>query len=125
MGPVALAYVNRGRWVALCPFLCGGAHEARDESFLCALCQNGGSGRPIPLVWPSPEDRRAIEQALAQRPLIAQNWNVDETIGFLLAENVEHGMFDARTGAVAGDIGAEQNRAPALAALDAHRELEA
>ena len=124
MPPVALAYVNRGRWVALCPFLCGGAHEARDETFLCALCQNGGTGRPIPLVWPSPEDRWAIEQALALRPVIAQNWNVDETIGFLLAENVEHGMFDTQTGAVTGDIGADQNRAPALAALTA-RELEA
>ena len=125
MPPVALAYANRGRWVALCPFLCGGAHEARDESFLCALCQNGGTGRPIALVWPSPEDRKAIEQALAVRPVIAQNWNIDENIWYLLVENVEHGLFDPTTGAVTGDIGADQMRAPALAALSAHRELEA
>lgn len=125
MLPVALAYVNRARWVALCPFLCGGAHIAEGDTFLCSLCENGGTGRAVSLVWPSAEDRKAIEQALAHRPPIARNWNVNETIGLLLAENVEHGMFDSRTGAITGDIGADQMRAPALAALSGQRELRA
>ncbi len=123
MPPVALAFVNRGRWVAVCPFQCGGADIADSEWFVCRGCLNAGSGRRIPLVWPAPEDMLAIEAALIPRPSLAQNWALNETIGWLLAENVEHGMFDPITGQIAGDIGADQLRAPALLAL-AHARLE-
>lgn len=126
MPAVALAYVNRGRWVVLCPYLCGGALLAESDSFLCPLCGNGGTNRPVPLVWPSAEDRSSIEAALAVRPPLAQNWNVDETIGFLLVENVEHGLYDPTSGTVDGDTGADHFRAPALLALaGARRELGA
>lgn len=119
---MALAFVNRGRWVAACPFRCGGADIAEGDRFLCRLCLNAPVGQhPVPLVWPAVEDVRAIEAALAVRPtdfgLAAWNWNLDESIGYLLAENVEHGLFDPTTGAVAGDIGADQMRLPGLAAL--------
>lgn len=117
MLPVALAFVNRGRWVAACPFQCGGADIAGADWFICRECLNAGSGQRIPLVWPAPEDISAIEAALIVRSLLAQNWNLNETIGALLVENVEHGLYDPTTGQVLGDIGADQLRAPALLAL--------
>lgn len=118
MRPLALAYVNRGRWLAACPFSCGGADVADRDWFICRACLNHRvDGHKVPLVWPSGDDMRAIEAALVVRPLYAQNWEPNESIGALLFENVAHGLFDPTTGAVAGDIGAEQNRLPAIAAL--------
>lgn len=118
----AFAYVNHGRWVADCPFGCGGAELAMDDRFICRECHNAQARhRPIPLVWPSPEDASAIAAALSVRPLANQNWNLNESIGALLVENVEHGLFDRETGAVFGDIGAEHSRAPFLLSL---RQLE-
>jgi hypothetical protein len=111
----AFAYVNHGRWVADCPTGCGGAELARDDEFMCRECLNAGAGRrPMPLVWPSDEDGRAIEAALAVRPVVNRNWNLNESIGALLAENVEHGLFDGESGQVAGDVGANQNVMPFL-----------
>ena len=118
----AVAYVNHGRWVADCPFGCGGAELAREEWFICRECLNyGHAGARLPLVWPDDEDIRAIEAALVVRPVLNRNWCPNESIGVLLAENVEHGLYDSITGQVYGDIGADQNRVPALAAL---RRLE-
>lgn len=118
MRTAAFAYVNHGRWVADCPAGCGGAELARDDVFMCRECGNITTRhQPVPLVWPSDEDVRAIEAALVVRPFLNRNWNIDESIGRLLAENAMHGLFDPETGQVAGDIGADQNRAPALAAL--------
>jgi hypothetical protein len=120
--PIALAFVNRGRWLAVCPFQCGGADVADSDRFLCRECLNRPvDHHPIPLVWPAPADVAAIEAALIPRPVVAQNWNLNETIGCLLAENVEHGLYDPTTGLVAGDIGADQMRAPAVLALAAAR----
>lgn len=116
--PVAVAYVNHGRWVADCPFGCGGAELAREEWFICRECLNYGcAGARLALVWPAEEDIGAIEAALVVRPLIHRNWDPIESLGFLLAENVAHGLFDTITGEVAGDIGADQRRFPALASL--------
>lgn len=117
MPPVALAFVNRGRWIAVCPFQCGGADVAGSDRWLCRECLNAGTLQALPLVWPAPADVVAIEAALVPRPVLAQNWNLNETIGALLAENVEHGLYDPTTGAVIGDIGADMARAPALLAL--------
>ena len=119
--PVAVAYVNHGRWIANCPFGCGGAELAREEWFVCRECLNAGGNGRIPLAWPAGDDVRAIEAALVVRPVLNRNWNPDESIGCLLAENVEHGLFDPATGQVYGDIGADQTRVPAL---DALRRLE-
>lgn len=118
----ALAHVNHGRWIAICPFGCGGAELAREDYFVCRECANhSNGGRRIPLVWPSPEDCWAIELALAVRPMPNRNWEPNEAIGALLVENVEHGLFDGETGSVFGDVGADQGRVPALEAL---RRLE-
>lgn len=122
---LAFAYVNHGRWVADCPGGCGGAELAHDDVFMCRECGNVVTRhRPIALVWPAEEDVRAIEAALVVRPVLNRNWAIDETIGALLAENAMHGLVDSETGHVAGDIGADQGRAPALAAL-ARLELSA
>lgn len=111
----AFAYVNHGRWVADCPSGCGGAELARDGEFMCRECLNLGAGRrPIPLVWPSEDDVRAIEAALVVRAVVNRNWALNESIGALLAENVEHGLFDPRSGAIAGDIGADHATVPLL-----------
>jgi hypothetical protein len=121
----AFAYVNHGRWVADCPFGCGGAEVARADIFMCRECANVPNAyRPIVLAWPSDEDVRAIEAALVPRPVVNRNWNLNESIGALLAENVEHGLFDLATGAVAGDIGADQTVVPFLRTL-ARLELTA
>ncbi|GAA4358390.1 hypothetical protein [Angustibacter luteus] len=69
--------VNHGRWLVDCP--CGGAQLASrtDQRFLCCDCGNAlvdGLFRPV--VWPPDAD--AIETALAELELDAQNWPVDE-----------------------------------------------
>lgn len=115
---LAFAYVNHGRWVADCPAGCGGAELARDVVFMCRECGNVATRhRPVPLVWPAEEDLRAIEAALVVRPVLNRNWALNESIGALLAENAMHGLFDPGTGAVAGDIGADQMRVPWLRAV--------
>lgn len=115
---MALAYVNRGRWVVRCPFGCGSADVAWTTWFLCRNCLNNATGDKVPLAWPSPEDMAAIEAALAPRPVEAQNWELNESIGYLLVENVvDGGLFDPTSGRIAGDVGADQNRLPGLLAL--------
>ncbi len=119
----ALAYVNRGRWVADCPFRCPGVEGtgselARGDWFICRNCLNAAvDGQRLPLLWPPAEHVRAIEAALAVRDVDHQNWNLNESIGALMVENVEHGLFDRLTGAVAGDVGCDHAALPALAAL--------
>jgi hypothetical protein len=121
----AFAYVNHGRWVADCPFGCGGAELARDDVFLCRECGNvQNRHHPVPLVWPAEEDVRAIEAALVVRPVLNRNWNLNESLGALLVENVMHGLFDPETGRVFGDIGVDQNVVPLLRSL-ARLELTA
>lgn len=114
----AFAYVNWGRWVADCPLGCGGAERPAAEWFVCRECGNDrANGERIPVAWPAPEDIAAIEAALMVRPLQHRHWNLNESIGALLVENVAHGLFDSRTGRVFGDIGADQMRVPALRTL--------
>jgi hypothetical protein len=122
---IAIAFVSEGRWLAACPFRCGGAEVARTDWFVCRECANAANGgRRIPLVWPAPEDVRAIEAALIVRPPLNRNWLPNESIGALLVENVMAGLYDRETGQVAGDIGADQMRVPALLAV-AQLELTA
>lgn len=107
--------VYEGAWIVDCPS-CGGAQYASPEwdTFFCVDCLNAAVGRQwLRVEWPSPSDVAAIEAALGARPEFAtRNWDYSETIGRLLAENViEGGLFDHDTGEVAGDVGADQNRA--------------
>lgn len=114
---LAFAYVNWGRWVADCPLGCGGAERPAAEWFVCRECGNDrANGERIPVVWPTPDDVVAIEAALIVRPLANRHWTLNESIGALLVENVEHGLLDTQTGRIFGDIGADHNRVPALLA---------
>lgn len=114
LGRTVRPRVNQGRWIVDCPS-CPGAQLASPEvdRFFCVDCLNvAHGGQWLPVQWPEPQDRDAIEAALLARPAIAnRSWHPGETIGTLLAENVmDGGLYDPDTGAVAGDIGADQQR---------------
>lgn len=83
------AFVNKGRWIAVCPH-CGGGEYAWEEGFFfCCSCLNSYMGhRYRRLVFP--EDRIAIEDALAVRPLENRNWTIKETVADLVKENQDH-----------------------------------
>jgi hypothetical protein len=82
-----LAYANHGRWVAGCP-RCNSAEHLREREryFRCQLC--GFNDR---LRWP--RNHKQIEAALAPRPTPNRNWYPGETVGELIAENIEHGII--------------------------------
>lgn len=87
------AFVNSGRWLWSCP-LCNAAQVASydDRRAFCVECFNAGDGW-WPVVWPSDEDRRAIETVLAARGDDGnRNWLPSETVRDLQAENLEHGV---------------------------------
>jgi hypothetical protein len=86
--PALKVYLNHGRWVVNCPD-CNGAQLAcfDDKRFMCNECANvavGNLWRVI--VWP--EDRRAVEEAVAARPVLNQNWVAGESIADLLRQNL-------------------------------------
>lgn len=83
------AFVNKGRWIVVCP-LCGGGEYAWEEGYCyCCSCHNSYMGHKYRrLVFP--ENRAEIEAALIVRPLANRNWNLGETIEDLLRENQEH-----------------------------------
>lgn len=87
--PLLRAEVRQGRWVVLCPW-CRGAELAWEEQlFLCLSCCNAGVGHQlVPVVFP--QERRAIEAVLDQRPLPNRNWLLQETVLDLLRENEDH-----------------------------------
>lgn len=85
-GETVDAYVNHGRWVADCP-LCNGAElVAPGEAMLCGSC-----GATHTVVFP--DHATDIEEALAKRPAMKRNWNPDETVDELIAQNIERGIF--------------------------------
>jgi ribosomal protein L37AE/L43A len=89
--PAAVVVVNKGRWIARCPFCRGAELAARlDERFLCGSCRNkAAGGRWIRAVLPANAER--IEEVLMARPDIEnRNWETYETVEDLVAENVEH-----------------------------------
>lgn len=105
--------VNDGRWIVRCPH-CDGAQFAAPTwgRFLCVDCANlAVGGRWLTVEWPAKEVLQAGEAALMARPDPGtRSWDpAAETIGALLAENVIFGaLYDPTSGAVAGDIGADQ-----------------
>lgn len=86
-GPSVPALVNHGRWVVACPD-CPGAQLAclSDPRFMCTDCGNVGNlGRWRPVVMPA--NPKAVEEALARRPVELQNTEPGQTVADLLAEN--------------------------------------
>lgn len=76
-----VAFINRGKWVALCPEpICFGQAEDvwRDwPYFLCMRCGNASAGtrwRPVAM----PADRQAIEDEVGRRPNERANWHPTE-----------------------------------------------
>jgi len=110
--------VDHGAWIVDCPH-CNGAQFASPEGpghdrFFCIDCANVAYGHQwLQVLWPEPDQVEAGEAALDARPDIAtRNWDpTTETLGALLAENVIFGqLFDAETGEVAGDLGADRTK---------------
>jgi hypothetical protein len=91
--PHAVAYVNHGRWLADCPFGCGGARMVQPNvPFWCVFCGNAGAGgQSVPVDWPG--DPAAIEAVLKLRDLERfRNWFPWETVTNLRNENRDHGV---------------------------------
>lgn len=89
-GPAIDVHVNHGVWQTCCPFCPSAQHASiSDRRFFCARCLNTEVGnRTIPVTWPNDGDLIAIDQALSARPFVTtQNWEPDEPVVQLLAEN--------------------------------------
>lgn len=102
-------FVARGRWLVVCPNPgCGGMQLAAPgiDVFFCIECNNGGRPLFLRVAWYPPEAIHAIESALDARPdPLTRNWQPNETVGFLLAENHGADLLDASGEAPAGDVG--------------------
>ena len=89
--PQAIARVERGKWIADCPFGCGQAQvvSEADHFFLCNSCINEQvGGAIIPCYWPLDEIKSLIEEALLVRPdFSSRNWHVPESVKNLRDEN--------------------------------------
>lgn len=86
-GKAVGAEINHGRWIAICPD-CGGAeYVSPDEQifycFSCGNAGNAGNGRPVKF----PADRKAIEAAVLERPVIERR-GTNKIERALLAEPV-------------------------------------
>ena len=79
------AYVSRGRWVADCA--CNGAElVAPNQEMVCGSC---GARNAVKF----PDTRSKIESVLLQREPFRQNWQPDETVDELIAQNIENGIY--------------------------------
>jgi uncharacterized protein (DUF1499 family) len=77
------AYVNGGRWLARCPDCPRG----------CDASQNASAGHRFrPVIWPGEAFVEQLLALLAPRPEAATNWLPGETLDFVRAENMEHGL---------------------------------
>ena len=86
-GTTVLAYINHGRWVADCACN-GGELVAPDETMLCGSC-----GARNTVKFPGLKTRKKIEAALGLREPFNQNWQPDETVDGLVAQNIENGIY--------------------------------
>ena len=96
-GPVAVARVDHGRWIADCPTEgCGGAEfvSLAGCPFFCCECRNAATGHvPIPVVLPSEKTVGQVDAYLSARPVPAhRNWSPGEPVAQLRAENRDHGI---------------------------------
>ena len=89
------ARVNWGRWIIDCPH-CGSALDVTpsDTTAICVDC----STEWFEVVFPSAQQKQAIERALLKRPgnrakvFKNSNWVPGETVDKLEAENKEQGI---------------------------------
>lgn len=93
----AIARVDHGRWIADCPFGCGGAEMVSIDGsvgFFCCECRNASTGHvPIRVDIPDEATCAQIDAYLSARPLPANRfWSPGETIRDLRRENREHGI---------------------------------
>jgi len=90
-GP-AIAFINHGRWMALCPDPdCAGAEvvTSSDRVFMCLSCGNiENKGRLYPVKFPT--ELKEISRQLSKRPRIYRNWHPHETVEDLARENEEN-----------------------------------
>jgi hypothetical protein len=97
-GPVAVARVNQGRWIADCPTAaCGGAEFvslSEQHGFFCCECRNAATDNVcIPVVLPDEKTIGQVAAYLCARPAPAtRNWHPDEPVKQLQQENREHGI---------------------------------
>jgi hypothetical protein len=96
-GPVAVARVDHGRWIADCPTDgCGGAEfvSLSGQPFFCCECRNAATGHmPIPVALPPAKTVAQIDAYLSARPAPAtRNWRPEETVAALRAENRANGI---------------------------------
>ena len=86
-GTTVDAYVNHGRWVADC--VCNGAEIVGPGlEMVCGSC-----GARNTVTFPGPQTRDQIEAVLSRREPYNQNWNPDETVDELIAQNIENGIY--------------------------------
>ena len=99
-GPVVMAYINQGRWIAECPWGCGAALVASraDARYLCVTCWNEAvGGLWVPVVFPA--QKGAIEAELLKRPArdgfmaATRNWQPGESLADLRRENALRGVM--------------------------------
>ena len=85
------AFVSGSRWLVQCPACLSAQYTTQaDPRFFCVDCLNEHVGGAwLPVVWP--EDREAIEAALAVRPQPhTRTWMPHESVEDLHRQNTEH-----------------------------------
>jgi len=87
--PPLPAFVNHGRWVAVCPCGAGIGVDPDDPDAGCIEC-----GRIYRIDFPPPAQVRRIERALLLRPEANQNWERGETVADLERENRDRRVPD-------------------------------
>lgn len=88
-GPLVMAYINMGRWIADCPFCSGAELVEPGETFYCFSCgMEMNSGHPLSIDLPSNRDE--IESVLNKRPQQHRNWR-GESIELLRVQNAANG----------------------------------
>ena len=96
--PTTDAFVNRGRWVAMCPFGCGSAQvvSETEKYFYCcgkSGCYNEAADfNAVPVIWPNEKMKGQIYEILSRRPRENQNWFPHESLTDLKVENLAHGV---------------------------------
>ena len=87
------ALVNRGRWIARCPFCSSAAYVTpADPRFFCCDC----SCEQVGIAWLRvvfPDDWREIDSVLSDRPgVLTRNWSPGETLTELRVESLAGGQ---------------------------------
>lgn len=92
----ATARVNAGRWIADCPFGCGGAEyvDLSNQLFFCCECRNAPVGNaPVRVALAAKDELSTIEASLLERPdPRTRNWTPSEDVSALQIENLDMGI---------------------------------